>query len=101
MSNYQRTGTQMMPLVDYSALSQQSLATVQQYMDLQGQETLLGIIRNQRIARVGYHAKVAYAAYLQMTEQAALDFPDAADDFRALDLDVLEGLRENIRGNRG
>lgn len=101
MSNYQSTGKQMMQLVDYSALSQQSLTAIQQYMDLQGQETVLGIIRNQRIARVGYHAKVAYAAYLQMTEQAAIDFPDAADDFRALDLDVLEGLRKNIRGDRG
>ncbi len=101
MSNYQSTGKQMMQLVDYSALSQQSLAAIQQYMDQQGQETVLGIIRNQRTVRVGYHAKVAYAAYLQMTEQAAIDFPDAADDFRALDLDVLEGLRKNIRGERG
>lgn len=100
MSNYQSTGTQMMPLVDYSALSQQSLTAIQQYMDQQGQEAVLDIISNQRAVRVGYHAAVGYAALLQTTSQAKYDFPDMAGDFEEIEAAVLRRLCDNISGNR-
>ena len=44
---YQDTETQMTTLVDYSALSEQSLATLREYMDYQGRETLVDVINTQ------------------------------------------------------